>query len=149
MGGNYEVIHHSDLISGLIRDGKIKIEGKDVPESQPITYHDSCYLSRYNGILDSPRDILQSVAGKGNVVEMERNGKKNFCCGAGGGRMWMEERIGTAVNADRAAEAVRTGAKTVATACPFCMVMMSDGMKKEGQEEIQVRDIAEIVADSL
>ncbi len=147
-GGSYEVMHHSDLIQQLIEKGKIKpAAGKG--DGEKITFHDSCYLARYNDIIESPRDILKATHGTDSVVEMPRNGRKGFCCGAGGGRMWMEETIGTPVNVDRSREAIGTGAKTVATACPFCLTMMADGMKKEQREDIEVKDIAEIVADSL
>jgi Fe-S oxidoreductase len=144
-GADFEVIHHSELINDLLRAGKLKLS----PAAQgEITYHDSCYLSRYNEIIESPRNVIAAAAAP--VKEMDRVGMDSFCCGAGGGRMWMEERIGTNVNVDRAKEALATGAATVATACPFCMTMMTDGVKQQGREaEVKVRDIAEIVADGL
>ena len=149
-GGDYEVIHHADLIEALIRDGKITPNPSKLNGQDKVTYHDSCYLGRYNDILDSPRAVLALAGGAGNLVEMERSGMKSFCCGAGGGRMWMEETIGTTIANNRAQEAIETGAKTVATACPFCMTMLTDGVKaNEAGEGIAVRDIAEIVADSL
>lgn len=146
-GGEYEVIHHADLIDDLIKNGKIKVgDGSN----GTVTYHDSCYLGRYNGVLEGPRNILAEAAGKDSVIEMERHGMKSFCCGAGGGRMWMEETIGTSVNGDRAKEAIATGAKTLATACPFCMTMLTDGVTAQGKgDEMAVRDVAEIVADAL
>jgi Fe-S oxidoreductase len=146
-GGEYEVIHHTDLIEELIRDGKLNVKSE---ADGRVTYHDSCYLGRYNHIVDAPRNVLAEAAGAANVVEMPRHGLKSFCCGAGGGRMWMEETIGTSVNGDRAKEAIATGANTVATACPFCMTMLTDGVKaQEKGEEVVVRDVAEIIADAL
>lgn len=147
-GGDYEVIHHSDLIAELIRSGKIQPKGNGADGK--TTYHDSCYLGRYNDVFDGPRDAIRATGAGANFVEMERSGMDSFCCGAGGGRMWMEEHIGTSISGDRAKEAVDTGATTVATACPFCMTMMTDGVKGLGKgDDVQVKDIAEIVADSL
>ena len=146
-GGNYEVIHHADLIDNLIRDGKIKPTATG--GNGKTTYHDSCYLGRYNDIIESPRNVLAATQGSENIVEMPRHGKNSFCCGAGGGRMWMEETIGTSVSGDRSKEAIDTGATTIATACPFCMTMLTDGVKAAGKEDVQVKDIAEIVAESL
>lgn len=148
--GEYEVINHTDLIQELIKDGKIKPDISKLANSDQIVYHDSCYLGRYNDIFDSPRNVLEAAAGPGKLVEMERNKEKSFCCGAGGGRMWMEETIGTSVNGNRAKEALDTGAKTIATACPSCMTMLTDGVKAQNKiDEVDVRDIAEIVADSI
>ncbi len=148
-GGNYEVVHHTDLIQQLINDGKIKPDAAKAGNGK-TTYHDSCYLGRYNDIIESPRNVLAAAAGAENYVEMERHGNKSFCCGAGGGRMWMEEKIGTSVNGNRTAEALATGATTITTACPFCMTMLTDGVKAAGKtEEVTVRDLAEIVADAI
>lgn len=144
-GGDYEVMHHSELIEQLIEEGKLNL--MDNAETSKVTYHDSCYLGRYNDIYDSPRKPLSNINGL-DLVEMERNRDKGFCCGAGGGRMFMEETEGTRVNIDRTKEALVTGADTVASACPFCMTMLTDGIKEfQKSEEVEVRDIAEIVLD--
>jgi len=147
--GEYEVISHTELIQELIKDGKIKPDISALAMTDQVTYHDSCYLGRYNDIFESPRNVLASAVGEDKLVEMDRNKEKSFCCGAGGGRMWMEETIGTSVNGDRAKEAIATGAKTIATACPFCLTMLTDGVMAQEVEDVQVRDIAEIVADSI
>jgi Fe-S oxidoreductase len=144
-GGNYEVIHHTHLINELVGAGKISmnLEG----DNMKVTFHDPCYLGRHNGITDAPRENLKSAGME--VVEMPRNGAKSFCCGAGGAQMWKEEEPGAMrVNAARFAEAKSTGADTVAVGCPFCMSMMTDASKADGGE-IQVRDVAEIVAERL
>ena len=146
-GYETEVVHHSDLIAGLLQSGKI--QPGVVPESvKNTTYHDSCYLGRHNDIYESPRESLSSLPGV-ELTEMQRSKETGFCCGAGGGRMWLEETIGDRVNENRAKEAIETGAQTVATACPFCMTMMTDGVKAHNSEEVDVKDIAEIVAESL
>lgn len=146
-GFDVDVIHHSELISDLVNNGKIK--PNQVPEDANITYHDSCYLGRHNDVYEAPRDALKAIP-NAKLTEMPRKKEKGFCCGAGGGRMWLEETIGTRVNENRAKEAVDTGANTVATACPFCMTMMTDGVKSQGaSDNVGVKDIAEIIADSL
>ncbi len=146
-GYETEVIHHSDLIANLLKDGKVK--RGSVPEAaRNTTYHDSCYLGRHNDIYESPRESLENLPGV-KLKEMARNKESGFCCGAGGGRMWLEETIGERVNENRAKEAIDTGANTVATACPFCMTMMTDGVKAHNKEQIEIKDIAEIVAESL
>ena len=147
LGGDYEVIHHSQLLTELVSSGKIEVGTVDNPYS--ITYHDSCYLGRHNDIYMAPREVVASIGGI-EVREMPRQGTKSFCCGAGGGRMWMEENTGTRVNVERASEALDTGADEVAVACPFCYVMMDDGIKELGQEEkVKVRDISLILLDNL
>ncbi|MEE9429787.1 MAG: (Fe-S)-binding protein [Melioribacteraceae bacterium] len=145
-GGDFEVYHHTEILENLIDDGKIKL--KDSSAKEKITYHDSCYLGRYNNIYNSPRNLLTSGAGI-ELIEMERNKDKGFCCGAGGGRMFLEETEGTKINIDRTKEALATGAETVASACPFCMTMMTDGVKEfEKEEEVKVKDVAEIILEN-
>lgn len=147
-GMNLEVIHHSELISNLIKDGKVKAT-EEVAATAKTTYHDSCYLGRHNGVYASPRETLESLPNT-ELTEMPRNKENGFCCGAGGARMWMEETSGSRINVNRAEEAIKTGSKTIATACPFCMTMMTDGVTSCGKEtEVEVKDIAEIVADRI
>jgi Fe-S oxidoreductase/nitrate reductase gamma subunit len=147
-GGNYEVVHHTEMINNLIDEGKL--EFKDEEAKEKITYHDSCYLGRYNDVYDEPRNPIKSVKGI-DYVEMERSRDKGFCCGAGGGRMFMEETEGNEkVNENRTREALELNPNTIASACPFCMTMMTDGVKSfDKEEEVNVKDIAEIVNDNL
>ena len=140
-GGRYEVIHHSDLLSALVRDGRLSPRRSD---SLSITYHDSCYLARHNDVLAPPRELVAAV---GQSVEMERSGKRTFCCGAGGAHMWMEER-GTPINAERVRQAAETGADTLAVACPFCTVMLDDGVQSSG-DELRVVDVATLLIESI
>lgn len=148
-GGNFEVVHHTDYLNSLVDEGKITIPSeKKSSGSGTVTYHDSCYLSRYNGVIDSPRKALELTGA--DLVEMPRSKDKGLCCGAGGGRMWMEETIGKRINIERTEEALATGAATVASACPFCMTMMNDGVKaKDAAEKVQVRDVAEILLEAV
>jgi Fe-S oxidoreductase/nitrate reductase gamma subunit len=136
LGGHYEVIHHTQLLEQLIADGRLDVSQATLEER--ITYHDSCYLGRHNDVYLAPRKVVGSIKGI-EVVEMSRNGTKGMCCGAGGARMWMEESIGTKVNDERAAEALSTGATRVATACPFCYIMLDDGVKGAGVDDDQVK----------
>ena len=140
-GGRYEVIHHSDLLAQLVREGKLAPRRS---ESLSITYHDSCYLARHNDVLGQPRELVAAV---GQPIEMERSGKDTFCCGAGGAHMWMEER-GTAINEERVREAAATGADTLAVACPFCTVMLADGVQS-GEANLRVVDVATLLAEAI
>jgi Fe-S oxidoreductase/nitrate reductase gamma subunit len=147
LGGNYEVVHHSQLLDELMRDGRLSLNGASLEER--VTYHDSCYLGRHNDVYLAPRRVVGSLAGI-DLVEMPRNGTRGMCCGAGGARMWMEENIGKKVNTERSQEAIATGASRVAVACPFCYVMFDDGVKGEGKdEEVRVQDIAEILWEAI
>ena len=144
LGGDFEVYHYTELLDKLIKEGKLKLK-KPIADLGAITYHDSCYLGRYNNIYDQPRSIL-SALNSGSLIEMSSNHAKSFCCGAGGGRMWMEENLGTRINQKRTREAEAAGAKTVCTACPFCYTMLSDGVKElDLSEKLQVIDIARLV----
>ncbi len=140
-GGDYEVIHHSELLARLVREGRLAPQRS---EALNITYHDSCYLARHNDVLAPPRDLIGAV---GAPVEMARSGKQTFCCGAGGAHMWMEERAG-AINENRVREAAQTGASTLAVACPYCTVMLDDGVQSVGAD-LRVVDVATLLAESL
>jgi len=145
-GGDYEVIHHTEFIDQLVKEGKIKV--KQSLEGA-LTYHDPCYLGRYNDVFDQPRSLLRSVS-KGGLKELERHGRESFCCGAGGGRMWMEETIGKRIYLERSEEIVRQQVSNVAVGCPFCLTMIEDGMKELGkEEEIKTMDIAELVEKNM
>jgi Fe-S oxidoreductase/nitrate reductase gamma subunit len=148
LGGNYEVVHHSQLLEALIEAGRLDVSQATLEER--LTYHDSCYLGRHNDVYSAPRKVVGSIKGI-ELVEMSRNGTKGMCCGAGGGRMWMEENIGTKVNDERAVEALSTGATRVATACPFCYIMLDDGVKAAGADDDQVKvaDIAIHLLDAI
>jgi Fe-S oxidoreductase/nitrate reductase gamma subunit len=139
LGGNYEVVHHSQFLEWLIETGRLDLRGARLEER--LVYHDSCYLGRHNDIYLAPRRVLGSLGGI-EVVEAPRNGTRGMCCGAGGARMWMEERTGTKVNTERSRELLATGASRIATACPFCYVMMDDGVKEHGRDDVVVGDIA-------
>ena len=143
-GGNYEVVHHSQFVEELLKEGKIKID-KDGLEK--ITFHDPCYLGRHNGEYDAPRFVLEQVGA--DLVEMEHTKNKSFCCGAGGAQIWKEEEGDKRINLTRYAEAQETGAETVAVACPFCMIMLNDASKEAGENAPVVKDIVEIVAEHL
>ncbi|MYH88163.1 MAG: 4Fe-4S dicluster domain-containing protein, partial [Acidimicrobiaceae bacterium] len=148
LGGHYEVVHHSQFLEWLADQGRLDLS--DARLEERVVYHDSCYLGRHNDVYMAPRKVLGKLGGI-EVVEAQRNGTKGMCCGAGGARMWMEETIGEKVNDVRAQELVDTGASRVATACPFCYIMMDDGVKAVGKEpeEVQVADIAIHILEAI
>ena len=148
LGGNYEVIHHSTYIQQLINEGKIVLQGGGTFKGKKITYHDSCYLGRANNIYEAPRHVLEALDGE--LVEMKRCRTKGLCCGAGGAQMFKDAEKGTKeINIERTEEALATGANIIASACPFCMTMMTDGVKnKEKEQDIKVKDIAELIAEA-
>jgi Fe-S oxidoreductase len=156
LGGSFRVVHHSVFLQGLLADGRLRVVDGDGASggAGSVTFHDSCYMARYNGVIAAPRDVLGAVPGV-ELREMEKHGRNTFCCGAGGGRMWMEETRGTRINAERTRQALETGAATVATNCPFCMTMIKDGLADAASSgapsagTVTARDIAEILADSL
>ncbi len=149
LGGNYEVVHHTTFLQGLIDEGKIKLSDGGTFKGKKITYHDSCYLGRANDIYEAPRKVLEALDAE--LVEMKRCGKNGLCCGAGGAQMFKEEERGNKrVNWERAEEAIGTGSQIIAAACPFCNTMLTDGVKgAEKEGDVQVLDVAEIVARSM
>jgi Fe-S oxidoreductase len=145
-GGNYKVVHHSMYVAKLIQESKIKPHAQ---RSETITFHDSCYLGRYNGVYDAPREMLEAVPGL-DIIEMARSRDRGLCCGGGGAQVWMETHQEHPVNQIRLEEAMSTGASTVAAACPFCTVMLSSAAQSKGvTEQVNIKDVAEIVADAL
>jgi Fe-S oxidoreductase len=147
LGGNYEIVHHTKFIERLIADGRLQLPAGF--DRRKLTYHDPCYIGRYNDIYDEPRQIL-SVVNANGVTEMRRNRNRSFCCGGGGGRVWMEEKIGARVNQTRVQEALDTNAEVLAAACPFCITMFEDGVRgKNVEERLHVEDIAEMLARAL
>lgn len=149
LGGKYEVIHHTSFLQQLIDEGKIVLQGGGSFQGKKITYHDSCYLGRANGIYEAPRKVLEALDAE--LIEMKRCRTNGLCCGAGGAQMFKEEEKGnTRINWERTNEAANTGASIVAAACPFCKTMITDGIKNiEKENELQVLDVAELVAQSL
>lgn len=146
-GVELEVIHHTELLNDLLKAGKLRLNGsKDLGN---VVFHDSCYLGRYNGIYEAPRNVVASVTGQA-PTEMERHYDKSFCCGAGGGRMWMEESTGKRINVERVEEALKKDPGTICVCCPYCLTMFADGLKdKKADDKVQVLDLAEIVAQAL
>ncbi|MCE2998002.1 MAG: (Fe-S)-binding protein [Cyclobacteriaceae bacterium] len=149
LGGNYEVIHHSTFLQQLINEGKIKMSEGGSFKGKKITYHDSCYLGRSNNIYEAPREVLQAL--DADLVEMKKCRTTGLCCGAGGAQMFKEPEKGNQdINIARTEDALSTGASTIAVACPFCMTMMTDGVKnKEKESSVQVKDLAELIAESI
>jgi Fe-S oxidoreductase len=147
LGGTFEVLHHTQMIRQLVESGKVVLQ-KGSDGIKRVALHDPCYLGRWNGEYDAPRTLLDGVAQE--RIELPRNKEHGFCCGAGGGRMWMEEKIGTRVNHNRVDEALASGADTVATACPFCTIMLKDGVDDRGaSDKVQVINVSELVARSM
>ena len=149
LGGNYEVIHHTVFLQQLIKEGKIVIKENSPYSGKKITYHDSCYLGRANGIYEAPREVLEALSAE--LVEMKRCKSKGLCCGAGGAQMFKEDEPGNKrINIERTEEALATNANIIAAACPFCNTMMTDGVKnKEKEAEVHVLDIAELIEQSM
>ena len=141
-GFELQMVHHTQLLNQLVKEGKLKPVAPDKADAKKLTYHDPCYLGRHNQIYEPPRELLESAGVE--VSEMPRNQERSFCCGAGGGRMWMEEKIGSRINLNRVDEAIATGAQEVAVACPFCRVMVSDGMVAR-DSSVEVLDVAQIM----
>jgi Fe-S oxidoreductase len=146
LGGTFEVVHHTQLLAHLVKEGKLTpVE----PVDGGVTYHDPCYLGRHNRVFEAPREVLGSAI-EGGLTEMPRNSERSFCCGAGGARMWMEEKIGKRINVERTEEALSTGAKTIAVGCPFCYTMIGDGVTGKGeQENVEVVDVASVLLRSI
>jgi Fe-S oxidoreductase len=147
LGGTYEVMHHSQFLQELLDTGRLTVEGGPF-RGKKITYHDSCYLGRANGVYEAPRKVIESL--DADLVEMKRCRTTGLCCGAGGAQMFKEPEPGRKdINTERTEEALKTGAGTVAVACPFCMTMMNDGIKgKEKEAQVRVADIAELIAEA-
>ena len=148
LGGNYEVVHHTQLLQELIDAGRIKITEGGEFKGKKITYHDSCYLGRVNGIYEAPRKVLEALDNE--LVEMKRCRTKGLCCGAGGAQMWKEDEPGDKrINIERVEEALDTGAEIIAANCPFCLTMMQDGVKAKENEQVMVYDLAELIVNNM
>ena len=147
-GGNYEVVHHSQLLAELLAQGRLDPPTRSDGAVKKIAYHDPCYLGRYNDVYLAPRSVIGSSESV-EMVEMPRHGTRALCCGAGGARFWMEEQTGKKINIERAQEALATDADEIAVACPFCFVMLDDGVKELGRDDVRVRDLAMILADGI
>jgi len=144
-GGDFEVVHHSTFLMKLVEEGKLALSAE---RRKKIVFHDPCYLGRYNDEYDAPRDLIDAIKGT-ERVEMERSHSRSFCCGAGGGRMWMEEREGKRVNLERTDQALATKPDVIGTGCPFCMTMLTDGVKERAAEQVQVKDLAELILEAM
>ncbi len=150
-GGNYEVVHHSQLLAELIDEGRLPRMATAESNGAPITFHDPCYLARASGVTEAPRSVLASVidgVSHSPLVELPRNRRQTSCCGAGGGRMWFDDAPANRVGQGRVREIAETGAQTVAVACPFCLIMLGDGLAAQNPSA-NVRDIAEVLADAV
>lgn len=149
LGGNYEVVHHTVFLQQLIDEGKIRMKEAGAFKGKKITYHDSCYIGRGNNIYEAPRKVLEALDAE--LTEMQRSRSNGFCCGAGGSQVFKEEEKGTErVNNERAKEAIETGAKVIASNCPYCMMMLTDGVKyNKKEEEVKVVDLAELIVESM
>lgn len=149
LGGNYEVVHHTQFLQALINEGRLKIKEGGEFKGKRITYHDSCYMGRVNGVYEAPREVLQAL--DADLVEMKRCKSNGLCCGAGGAQMWKEDEPGNKrINIERAEEALGTGAQVVAANCPFCLTMMGDGIKaKDKQDDVMVYDLAELILNNM
>lgn len=149
LGGHYEVIHHTQLLQSLIDEGRIKLKEGGAFKGKKITYHDSCYMGRVNGVYEAPRKVLERLDGE--LVEMKRCRSNGLCCGAGGAQMFKEDEPGDKrVNMERIDEALDTGAEIIAANCPFCLTMMQDGVTaKEKQESVMVYDLAELIVNNM
>jgi Fe-S oxidoreductase len=146
LNGHYEVIHHTELLSLLISENRLTIPPSN--SDTKVTYHDPCYLGRHNRVFTPPRDLIAALGA--DFVEMPRNSERSFCCGAGGGRMWMEEKLGTRINNERATEAIATGAEAIAVGCPFCNVMIGDAVNAQATENSPVvEDVALMLLDRV
>jgi Fe-S oxidoreductase len=147
LGGRYEVYHHTQILRRLVDEGRIHLEQ---PAAHTMTFHEPCYLGRWNGEYEAPRALLAATPNPGGLIELDRIRERSFCCGAGGGRMWMEERIGQRVNVDRVDEILQKPVDAVAVACPFCTIMVEDGLKhRNAEERVQVLDVAQVIAKSM
>ncbi|KUO62394.1 Fe-S oxidoreductase [bacterium BRH_c32] len=147
-GADYEVVHHTQFLNELVSEGKIKLKENSI--DKVVTFHDSCYLGRYNSIYNEPRDLIKAVTEKDKFIELNRNREKGFCCGAGGGRMFMEENEGERININRSKEIVDSGAGIVSLSCPFCMTMVNDGLSALNKSDVvEVKDLAEIIFENL
>lgn len=147
LGGHYQVMHHTQFLQSLIDEGRIKLKGGGAFEGKKITYHDSCYLGRANGVYKAPRAVLAALDNE--LVEMKRAKSGGLCCGAGGAQMWKEDEPGDQrINIERAEEALATGAEIIAVNCPFCLTMLSDGIKAKDKEDVPVYDLAELILNN-